>query len=155
MSFLCFPPVADENCRLLILGSFPSVKSRSVSFYYGNKQNKFWGLLEEAFGLDRDASPSEKAAFLLEKNIALWDIVRECEIKGSSDSSLVCLEANKVDELVKNSRITKILCNGTTAFKLINRYFPDLGVEACLLPSTSPANVRFNRERWLEALKNF
>lgn len=89
MSFKSFPPIFDEQCRLLILGSFPSVKSREVSFYYGNKQNRFWGVLEEALGLDKFAAPSDKAAFLLERHIALWDVVCECEIKGSSDSSRV------------------------------------------------------------------
>ena len=124
MSFKSFPPIFDEQCRLLILGSFPSVKSREVSFYYGNKQNRFWGVLEEALGLDKFAAPSDKAAFLLERHIALWDVVCECEIKGSSDSSLVCLKPNEVDRLIKGGSIKTILCNGTTAFKLLNRYFP-------------------------------
>ena len=115
MSFKSFPPIFDEQCRLLILGSFPSVKSREVSFYYGNKQNRFWGVLEEALGLDKFAAPSDKAAFLLERHIALWDVVCECEIKGSSDSSLVCLKPNEVDRLIKGGSIKTILCNGTTA----------------------------------------
>ena len=155
MSFKRFPPIFDEQCRLLILGSFPSVKSREVSFYYGNKQNRFWGVLEEALGLDKFAAPSDKAAFLLERHIALWDVVCECEINGSSDSSLVCLKPNEVDRLIKGGSIKTILCNGTTAFKLLNRYFPDIDANTVLLPSTSPANVRFDREKWLDALKNF
>lgn len=154
MSFVSFPPVFDKECLSLILGSFPSVKSREASFYYGNRQNRFWGLLEEAFGLNKDAAPSQKSAFLLRHHIALWDVVRECEIKGSADSSLICIEANKVDELVRNSKIKKILCNGATAYKLLNRYFPDLNADVRLLPSTSPANVRFDRAVWLDALKS-
>ncbi len=106
-------------------------------------------------GLDKFAAPSDKAAFLLERHIALWDVVCECEIKGSSDSSLVCLKPNEVDRLIKGGSIKTILCNGTTAFKLLNRYFPDIDANTVLLPSTSPANVRFDREKWLDALKNF
>lgn len=152
MSFKSFPPVFDASCRVLILGSFPSVKSREVNFYYGNRQNRFWGLFQEVFGLDCDVSSVQKAKFLLERKIAMWDVAEECEIKGSADNSLVCLAPNRVDRLIKNSNIEKIFCNGTTAFKLLNTHFPEIGIPVVLLPSTSPANVRFDRRLWIEVL---
>ena len=84
-----FPPVFDEHSRVLILGSFPSVQSRRVSFYYGNPQNRFWKMLSDYFQAPMPATTEEKRAFVLERGVALWDAVMSCDVAGSKDESIV------------------------------------------------------------------
>ena len=148
-----FPPVWDENSRALILGSFPSVKSRAVGFYYGNPQNRFWRTVCGFFGESVPPDREGKRKFLLRRGIALWDIAQSCEIEGSSDASIRNATAAELPALLCGSRITRIFCNGVTAFRMLGREFPSLAPIATLLPSTSPANPRFSEEAWRSALR--
>ena len=148
-----FPPVFDDKSRVLILGSFPSVKSREIGFYYGNKQNRFWRTVCGFFGEEVPQTVEEKRAFLLRRNIALWDVITSCEIVGSSDASIRKETVADIPALMKNSKIQRILCNGTKSFSLLAEKFPALLQMAVKMPSTSPANPRFSKETWVEELK--
>ena len=148
-----FAPVFDEKSRVLILGSFPSVKSRAVGFYYGNPQNKFWRTLEAFFGEAVPKDAGGRRAYVLKHGVALWDVVLSCTIAGSSDASIERETVADVASLVKGSGIRRILCNGTTAYRLFAEHFPEFVPFAKKLPSTSPANPRFCREPWIEALR--
>lgn len=147
-----FPPVFDENSRVLILGSFPSVKSREVSFYYGNPQNRFWRVLAALFGGDVPSTTDEKRAFLLANRIALWDVIASCDIVGSDDSSIKNALPNDVKSLVAKTRIERVFTNGGTAHRLYRAHLErEVGIEAAALPSTSPANASYSLERLVEA----
>lgn len=151
----CFPPVVDENSKILILGSFPSVKSREIQFYYGNKQNKIWKIFEEFFGEEISSSIVFKKEFLLRHKIAMWDVVKKSSIKGSGDIDLVknAEEVNDIPLLLKiYPNIKKVFCNGKASEDLMKKYFPK--IEVSYLPSTSPANVSFRKEEWFNALSN-
>lgn len=147
-----FEPYFDTESKVLILGSFPSVKSRHIHFYYGNKQNRFWKMLYGYFGEQEQEDVSQKKEFLSRNNIALWDIVTACEIKGSSDASIRDYELADVPALLKRCKISMILLNGTTAYKLFCKAYHNCGVPYFLLPSTSPANVRYDVSVWYAAL---
>lgn len=126
--FQGFEPIFDRDSKLLILGSFPSVKSRETNFYYGNKQNRFWRVLEQTFCESAVESIESKKKLLQKHKIALWDIVKTCEIKGSSDSDLKCLEAVDLSLILNFAKIEKIICNGVKAFELFKKYYPSLTV---------------------------
>ena len=145
-----FPPLFDNNSRILILGSFPSVKSREQHFYYGNKQNRFWQTLNKAFGTSAE-TVEEKKQLCLQHGIALWDIVTFCEIHGSMDTDIKNYQLADLSQVLSRAPIQKILCNGTKAHQLtLSAYFGEVPVVK--LPSTSPANVRFDQQAWLTAL---
>ena len=148
-----FPPVYDGNSRVLILGSFPSVKSRASGFYYGNPQNRFWRTVCGFFSEPVPGSPDEKRAFLLRRGIALWDVVESCEIVGSSDASIRNERVADLPALLNGSGIGTIFCNGTKAYSLLADKFPGLLPAARKLTSTSPANPRFSAEEWIAALR--
>lgn len=142
------PPVFDPACKILILGSFPSVKSREIGFYYGHPQNRFWQVIAAVTNSPVPKTVADKKALLLEHHIAVWDVIESCEITGSSDSSIKKVEVNRVDRLLQQSQIQKIFVNGQTAGKLYQKYlYPLTNMEAVLLPSTSPANAAFTKER--------
>ena len=145
-------PVYDEKSELLILGSFPSVKSRAIGFYYGNPQNRFWRTVCGFFGEDVPADPAGKTEFLLRRKIALWDVVVECEIVGSKDDSIAREKIADLPMLMKNGKISHIFLNGNKAYSLFAERFPQYLPVAQKLPSTSPANPRFSREAWWGAL---
>ncbi len=147
-----FAPVWDENSRILILGSFPSVKSREEGFYYGNRRNRFWGVVCGFFGEEIPDTVQGKRDFLLRRGIALWDVVTSCEIVGSSDASIRGEKIADLPALLSRSKIGSVLCNGTKAYSLLIESFPSLAERAVLLPSTSPANPRFSAKAWEEAL---
>lgn len=148
-----FAPFYNENSLILILGSFPSVKSREVSFYYGNKQNRFWKMLSDFFGMPI-SSVEEKKKLLNKNKIALWDIVTKCEIVGSMDSAIKNYSVADVPSLLAAaSNIKKILINGQTAYKIFTKNFSELSDLAVCLPSTSPANTRFDKSAWLKELE--
>lgn len=135
-------PVYDENAKVLILGSFPSVKSREQNFFYGHPQNRFWKVLPSLFG-EQVQSIEEKKAFLLRHHIALWDVIDSCEIKGSSDVSIENVKANDLTKILQTAEIRAIFCNGAASKKWYDKLLRDsLGREAIQLPSTSPANAR-------------
>ena len=145
-------PVFDEHSRVLILGSFPSVKSREAQFFYGHPQNRFWRVLSSLFGEAAGETPAEKTAFLLRHNIALWDVIASCEIEGSADSSITDAAPNDLSVILCTAQITHIFTNGKTADRLYRRYLQTrTGIEAVCLPSTSPANAAWSLDRLTEA----
>ncbi len=174
-----FEPVYDGNSEILILGTFPSVKSRENHFYYGHPQNRFWKVLAAVYE-ERPGSPwrpqaignpdakektvsdirvpgtiEEKKAFLLKNHIAIWDVICSCDISGSSDSSIKNVVPNRLDIILQNCQIKKIFANGATAGKLYRKYMePGCGREICVLPSTSPANAAFSLEKLIEIWGN-
>lgn len=148
------PPLFGENSHTLILGSFPSVKSREAMFFYGHPQNRFWSVLAMIYGVDKPETIEEKKKLILENNLALWDVIASCEITGSSDSSISDVTANDLDIVIKNSKIERIFVNGKTAEKYYNKYtYPKTGIKAICLPSTSPANAAWKVERLVESWK--
>lgn len=141
-------PVWDENSKILILGSFPSVKSREVGFFYGHPQNRFWKVLATIFEDDIPFTVVEKKAFLMKYHIALWDVIESCDITGSSDSSIRNVIPNNIQPILQQTSIQYIYVNGNTAHKLYQKYiFPVIHREAIVLPSTSPANATYSLER--------
>lgn len=146
-----FPPLYDENSKILILGSFPSVKSREQNFFYGHPQNRFWKVVATVLEKEIPTTIEEKREFLLSSNIALWDVIASCEITGSSDSSIKNVVANDLTEILETANIKKIFVNGKTAEKYYNRYIKNkIGRDAVCLPSTSPANAMWNVESLVE-----
>lgn len=142
------PPLYDAQSRILILGSFPSVKSREQAFFYGHPQNRFWYLLGALFGVQPPQTVEEKRAFALKYHLALWDVIASCEIVGSSDSSIRSVVPNDLSPILQTAKIERIFTNGKTADKLYRQYiFPKTLIPAVCLPSTSPANAAWNMER--------
>ena len=147
-----FPPLYDKNSKVLILGSFPSVKSREQMFFYGHPQNRFWKVISAVMGTDIPVTIEEKSDFLHANHIALWDVIASCDIMGSSDSSIKNVIANDLTEILENADIKQIFVNGKTAEKYYNKYIRDtIGREAVCLPSTSPANAGWSMHRLIEA----
>ena len=147
-----FAPIFSSTSRILILGSLPSVKSREQNFFYGHPQNRFWkvisGLMNEPVPVDVE----EKRKLLLKYDIAIWDVIQSCDIKGSSDSSIKNVTPTDLASIVEQSRITKIFCNGKTSGKLYEKYQSKrVGIDAMILPSTSPANAAYSLERLMDA----
>ena len=146
------PPLYDRDCRLLILGSFPSVKSREARFFYGHPQNRFWPMLARLLGEEPPCSIEQKKALALRHHIALWDSIESCTVVGSSDSSVRDVKPNDLTPILQSSRVTHVACNGALSYTMYQRYlFPVTGIEAIKLPSTSPANAAFSMERLLES----
>ncbi len=148
MIFHPIPPVYNSESKILILGSFPSVKSREVGFFYGHKQNRFWKVLAEIFSDSIPESIDEKKTFLLKNNIALWDVIASCDIEGSSDSSIKNVKINDLNIILNNSKISEIFTNGKKAYDLYEKYLRSkTGINAFSLPSTSPANAAWSFEK--------
>ncbi|MBQ3920061.1 MAG: DNA-deoxyinosine glycosylase [Oscillospiraceae bacterium] len=146
------PPIFDESSEILILGSFPSVKSRECGFFYGHPQNRFWKVTSAVFDEDTPVTIPEKKGFLLREHIALWDVIRSCDIEGSSDSSIRNVIPNDISVILDSAHIRTIFANGRTAERYYIRYIePELGIKAVCLPSTSPANAAWNMERLIAA----
>lgn len=142
-----FDAVWNENSKILILGSFPSVKSREEMFFYAHPRNRFWTVMSNILGCKKPETIDEKKKMLLENNVALWDVIASCDIVGSSDSSIKNVKANDIGFIIKNSRINRVFTNGTTAYRLYKKYIlPKTNIEAVLLPSTSPANAVKNSD---------
>jgi len=153
-----FPPLYNKDSKILILGSFPSVKSREQMFFYGHPQNRFWKVISSVLGCSEPETIEEKKKLLLEHGIALWDVIASCEIMGSSDSSIKNVKVNDISEILKEADIRQIFVNGKTAEKYFKKYTKaQIKREAVCLPSTSPANAAWsvNRliEKW-EVIKN-
>lgn len=147
-------PVYDKYSRILILGSFPSVKSREGHFFYHHPQNRFWKVLAGVMGKSVPATIDEKTAFLKESRIAVWDVIASCDIHGSSDSSIRNVEPNDLNIILETAKIRHIFANGATAHKLYEKYCrPVTGRPCTKLPSTSPANAAFTMEKLLEYWK--
>ena len=149
-----FEPVYDKDSEILILGTLPSVKSRENNFYYGHKQNRFWKVLATLLKEPVPETIEEKKAMLLAHRIALWDVIQSCDIKGSSDSSIKNVQPTDIGMILEKTNMTQIYANGNKAGQLYKRYqFPVTGIEAMVLPSTSPANAAWSLARLCEAWK--
>ena len=147
-----FDPVCDSRSEYLILGTFPSVKSREQNFYYGHPQNRFWKVLAAVTKAAVPETVAQKQAFLLEQRIALWDVIASCEIQGSSDSSIREAQANDVAWLLRESGITRVYVNGGKAAQLYDKLLlPKTELAAVRLPSTSPANAAWSLPRLVDA----
>lgn len=145
-------PLYQEDSKILILGSFPSVKTREYGFFYGHPQNRFWPLLEELFQTDLSQDITERKQFLLDKQIAVYDTIYQCDIIGSSDASIKNVVPADLSVIFDTAPIQAVFCNGGTAYKYFQKYQnEDLGIEAKKLPSTSPANARYRLDDLLEA----
>ena len=148
------PPLYDENSRALILGSFPSVKSREAMFFYGHPQNRFWKLMALLFEADIPSTVEEKKRLVLSHGIAMWDTIHSCTITGSSDSSIKDVVPNDLSVILNNSRVKRIFCNGAASHRLYQKYiYPINNIPAQKLPSTSPANAAWSLEKLAEEWK--
>ncbi len=155
-----FPPLYDENSRILILGSFPSVKSREQRFFYGHPQNRFWKVTAGVLKCEVPRDIPEKREMLLTHGVALWDSIARCEIQGSSDASITGVVPNDLSPIFDCADIRQVFCNGKKSFEMYTKYLEPLtGRPAVCLPSTSPANAAWSLERltacWAERLRPF
>lgn len=150
-----FEPIYNTKSKILILGSFPSVKSREVNFYYAHPQNRFWRVLAKVLKKEVPVSIGEKRRFLLDNNIAIWDVIKSCDIEGSADSSICDVEVNDIIGLIKKTKIKRIYFNGKIAYTYFNRNFKEKldDIEKIVLPSTSSANATFTFEKLLNDWK--
>ena len=161
------PPVWNSESRVLILGTMPSPKSREAGFFYLHPQNRFWSVLAEVFGesfehpnktTDISAAITERRSFLLRHQLAMWDVLASCQITGASDSSIKNAIPNDFTEILENSQISHIICTGKTAFNLWQKncaalYEARYNLTVHCLPSTSPANAQWSKEKLLEEYK--
>ena len=147
-----FGPLFNEDSRVLILGSFPSVKSREQNFFYGHPQNRFWKVVAAVFRRPVPETIEEKKELILSGRLALWDSIASCEITGSSDASIRNAQANDISIILENSKIERIYCNGRKSHELYRKYIEaQTGREAACLPSTSPANAQWSLEKLINA----
>lgn len=146
------PPLYREDAKILILGSFPSVKSRETAFFYGHPQNRFWKVMAAVFEDEIPSDVPQKKEFLLRHGVAVWDVIHSCTIRGSSDASIKDVVPNDLNVILEHAQIRQIYVNGKTAEKMYRKYIePKLGRQAICLPSTSPANAAWNLERLTKA----
>lgn len=145
-------PVYDSNSKILILGSFPSVKSREQQFFYGHKQNRFWRVMAQILGCELPEGTAQKREMLLAHHVALWDVIESCEITGSSDASIRDVKPNDLSRILSHADIQAIYTNGSKAYELYQKHiFPTNGRKAYPLPSTSPANAGYSLEKLVGA----
>lgn len=151
-----FEPVYNKNSRVLILGTFPSVKSRENNFYYGHPQNRFWRVIAEVTSNPIPETIEDKKQLLIKNGIAIWDVIESCTISGSSDSSIKDVVPNDISKILKNSNIVKIGANGTKAYDLYMKHvYKKTGIEIIKLPSTSPANAAWSIDRLVDEYSMF
>lgn len=147
-----FDPVVNENSKVLILGTFPSVKSRETNFYYGHPQNRFWKVIASLTNSPLPITIEAKKEMLLKHGIAIWDVIQSCDITGSSDSSIQNVVPMDFSKILQQSNITRIYANGATAAKLYQKYCEaTTHIPIIALPSTSPANASFSLEKLIQA----
>ena len=141
-------PVYDKDSKVLILGSFPSVKSREEGFFYGHPQNRFWKVTASVFDEEPPRTTEKKKDFLIRNHIALWDVIGSCDIDGSSDSSIRNVKVNDISMILTTADIKAIYLNGKKAYHLYQQYLePVIQREGVCLPSTSPANAVWSLEK--------
>ena len=143
-------PIFDKMSKILILGTFPSVKSREMKFFYAHPQNRFWPLMAELLGYEPPTTNEKRTELLIKNNIALWDIVASCETEGSSDTKIKNISYNNINNIVSGSQIKAIFTNGKKAYELLIKSGQDFGLPLTALPSTSPANAQFSFSALLE-----
>lgn len=147
-------PIYNQSSQILILGSFPSVKSREAQFFYHHPQNRFWKICALLYHHEPLLTIEDKKAFLLKHHIALWDVIQSCDIQGSSDSSIQNVKVNDITSLLKQTHIQYIYTNGKKAHQLYRQYcYPMTGIKDICLPSTSPANAAYSLEKLLDSWK--
>ena len=147
-----FEPVFDEESRILILGSFPSIKSRENHFFYGHPQNRFWKVMAGVLAWKVPVTIDEKKEMLLSNHVAVWDVIASCSIQGSSDTSIKDVVVNDFSRILNHSKVERIYVNGGKAYELYVKYAEkETGIKAIKLPSTSPANAAWSLERLTEA----
>lgn len=147
-----FPPLYNESSQVLILGSFPSVRSREQMFFYGHPQNRFWKVISAVLGADTPVTIEEKKSLLYSNGIALWDVIASCDITGSSDNTIKNVVPNDLTMIFKTANVRAIFVNGKTAERYYNQYISQMiGRKAVCLPSTSPANAGWNTDRLVDA----
>lgn len=145
------PPIFDADSRVLVLGSFPSVRSRG-NFFYHHPQNRFWKVLAAVFGEDVPETVAEKKALLLRNRVALWDVIAECDVTGSSDASIQNAVPNDLAPILQTARVRHVYTNGATAHALYRKFLAGrVPLPETQLPSTSPANAAWSLERLIEA----
>lgn len=155
-----FEPIYDKHSEVLILGSFPSIKSRENNFYYSHPQNRFWKVLENVcHDTIKGDSKEAKIDFLLKHHIAIWDTIKECEIENSEDASIKNAVPNDISKILSKSKVKKIFCNGKASYKIFMKYYKeDMLNFVEVLPSTSPANAKYRLEDlvtiWSKNLKD-
>lgn len=150
-----FGPVFDKNSEILILGSFPSVKSREQNFYYGHSQNRFWKVMSWIFNEELPQTIDEKRTFLLNNHIAVWDTIESCDIIGSSDSSICNVSVNDINTVICKSSVKAVFANGGKAYSLFQKFCKiNADIPIIKLPSTSPANAAVSLEQLREIWKN-
>lgn len=143
-----FKPIYSKYSKILILGSFPSVKSRQQNFYYAHPQNRFWKLIAKIYKANIPNNIEEKKKLILNNNLAIWDVIKSCEIEGSADSSIQNIEVSDINELINKTDITKVVFNGNKAAESYFKYNKRIeNIEYVTLPSTSPANAQYSFER--------
>ena len=149
-----FEPIFDKNSEILVLGSFPSVKSRENNFYYAHPQNRFWKVVASVYSRPVPKTVEEKKNMLLSNKIAVWDVIKSCEIAGSADSTIKSVTPNDLSEILSVADIKKIYANGKTAQSLYNKYIKkNTGADIISLPSTSPANAAYSLEKLIKEWK--
>lgn len=155
-----FGPLFDENSEILILGSFPSVKSREVEFFYGHPQNRFWKVISSIYNCPLPQTIDEKKEFALKNHIALWDTIDSCDIIGSDDSSIKNAVPTDINYVLSSAKIKMIFCNGAVSHKLYMKLsYPLTNIAAIKLPSTSPANAAYSLDKlisiWSEEISKY
>ena len=149
-----FEPIYNKDSKILILGSFPSVKSRENNFYYGHPQNRYGKVIAKITNSQEPITIEEKKKMLLDNHIAIWDVIASCSIQGSSDSSIKDVVVNDFRDILQNSSVHTIYVNGNKAYELYHRYAEEqTGMKGVKLPSTSPANAAWSVDRLCEAWK--
>lgn len=149
-----FEPIFDKSSEILVLGSFPSVKSRENNFYYAHPQNRFWRVVASVYSCPVPKTVEEKKNMLLSNKIALWDVIKSCEITGSADSTIKSVIPNDLSKILSVADIKKIYANGKTAQNLYNKYIKkSTGFDIISLPSTSPANAAYSLEKLIKEWK--
>ena len=149
------PPLYSKNSEILILGSFPSVKSRENEFFYSHPQNRFWKVLSAVFNSPLPQNTDEKKELVLKNKLALFDVIKQCDIKGSGDSTIKNVIPNDLTPIIESSNIKHIFLNGKTAEKYYKKYSaPNINIEFTTLPSTSPANAAYSLDRLIEEWKS-
>lgn len=148
-----FKPIWNNNSKILILGSIPSPKSRENNFYYAHPRNRFWPVMQNLFNVKLE-SVNEKKEFLLNNRIALWDVLKSCEIVGAADGSIKNPQPNDIETIVSSSSIDAVFTTGSAAYKYYRQFIEnDISIKAVLLPSTSPANARMSLEKLTESYR--
>ncbi len=148
-------PLCCDKSRILILGSFPSVKSRESGFFYGHPQNRFWRVMARICGCETPTSIDEKKRMILDNGFALWDVIHSCEITGSADSTIKNVKPNDLSVILDSAPIERIFVNGRKAEALYKKYIEnEVGITAKALPSTSPANAAWSEDRLFEYWQN-